>query len=364
MKYFFILLFIITGVQFSSFAQNNVGIGKANPSHTLDVAGSINSDSSYRLRNRIVLSTGYFGGLYVGDSAGGQIPFYETSHNTLMGERAGARLTAGTGNAFFGGSSGYSATGSHNSFFGGQAGRLATTGGYNSMFGYGAGQYNDNSQMNSFFGYLAGNAHEGLGSFNTILGAMSGHRNFIGTHNTFVGYNVDHVSNAVFTIDNSTAIGFEARVSASNQIRFGNGNVTSIGGYVGWSNLSDGRFKKNITENVKGLAFITKLRPVSYALDLQKLYNHLNTDDIPLKQSEKSDAIIHTGFIAQEVEQAAKEAGFVFSGVDAPKNPSDTYALRYAEFTVPLVKAVQELAAQNEAMRKEIDAIKAQLKNR
>jgi len=42
------------------------------------------------------------------------------------------------------------------------------------------------------------------------------------------------------------------------------------------------------------------------------------------------------------VEQAAKEIGYDFSGVDTPDNPNDFYGLRYAEFVVPLVKAVQE----------------------
>jgi trimeric autotransporter adhesin len=52
--------------------------------------------------------------------------------------------------------------------------------------------------------------------------------------------------------------------------------------------------------------------------------------------------MLQTGFIAQEVEVAAKSVGFDFSGVDAPKNENDFYGLRYAEFVVPLVKAVQE----------------------
>jgi trimeric autotransporter adhesin len=52
--------------------------------------------------------------------------------------------------------------------------------------------------------------------------------------------------------------------------------------------------------------------------------------------------MLQTGFIAQDVEAAAKELNFDFSGVDAPKNENDFYGLRYAEFVVPLVKAVQE----------------------
>ena len=51
---------------------------------------------------------------------------------------------------------------------------------------------------------------------------------------------------------------------------------------------------------------------------------------------------VTTGFIAQDVEAAAQSIGYNFSGVDAPKNENDYYGLRYAEFVVPLVKAVQE----------------------
>ncbi|HLG33916.1 MAG TPA: hypothetical protein VI757_03475 [Bacteroidia bacterium] len=54
-----------------------------------------------------------------------------------------------------------------------------------------------------------------------------------------------------------------------------------------------------------------------------------------------------------EVEQAAKQVGYDFSGVDAPKSDKDLYGLRYAEFVVPLVKAVQALSNQNEEFKKE-----------
>jgi len=45
--------------------------------------------------------------------------------------------------------------------------------------------------------------------------------------------------------------------------------VTSIGGYANWNNMSDKRIKKNITTNVPGLAFVNKLNPVTYNLDLE-----------------------------------------------------------------------------------------------
>ena len=65
-----------------------------------------------------------------------------------------------------------------------------------------------------------------------------------------------------------------------------------------------------------------------------------------------------TGFVAQEVEALAKKLGYEFSGVDAPQNEQSMYGLRYAEFVVPLVKAVQEQQELIKELRKEIDELK------
>ena len=56
----------------------------------------------------------------------------------------------------------------------------------------------------------------------------------------------------------------------------------------------------------------------------------------------ESSSIVRTGFIAQEVEAAAQKVGFDFDGVSTPENETDLYGIRYAEFVVPLVKAMQE----------------------
>lgn len=119
-------------------------------------------------------------------------------------------------------------------------------------------------------------------------------------------------------------------MDASNKVRIGSTAVTSIGGQVGWTTFSDGRYKKNIKENVQGLAFINSLRPVTYTVDIQSLNNYFNrgrkTDNIGSKENKTpnqatSDAskIIQTGFVAQEVEAAAKKLNFDFNGVDKPK---------------------------------------------
>jgi hypothetical protein len=62
----------------------------------------------------------------------------------------------------------------------------------------------------------------------------------------------------------------------------------------------------------------------------------------------------YTGFVAQEVEEAAKKMNYDFSGVDAPNNEGDLYGLRYSQFVVPLVKSVQDLNKKLEEENKEL----------
>ena len=75
-----------------------------------------------------------------------------------------------------------------------------------------------------------------------------------------------------------------------------------------------------------------------------------------------------SGFIAQEVEAAAQNIGFQFSGVDIPQSEHGCYGLRYGEFVVPLVKAVQEqqvfiatLMEQNKLLQTELKLIQTQV---
>jgi hypothetical protein len=124
---------------------------------------------------------------------------------------------------------------------------------------------------------------------------------------------------------------------------------------VGFTNLSDGRYKKNVREAVKGIDFIMKLRPVTYQLDMAGINGKINskTDDQLKKNTDENAKTIFSGFVAQEVEQAAKDAGYDFSGVDKPKNENDMYGLRYSEFVVPLVKAMQEQQQMINDLRKQ-----------
>ena len=67
-----------------------------------------------------------------------------------------------------------------------------------------------------------------------------------------------------------------------------------------------------------------------------------------------------TGFIAQEVQQAAKDAGYEFSGVQKAGDDVGLYSVSYAQFVVPLVKAVQEQQDTIEQQQQEINRLKQQ----
>jgi hypothetical protein len=304
---------------------------------------------------------------------------FDGSFNTALGGYALYSNTSGNDNTALGQSAlNNNGNGEANTGIGGNALRSNTSGGYNTAVGYQA-------LLNI------------TGDENTAVGAFSGEG---GTQNqwcTYLGEEADQNTSA--SLINSMALGFGSSITASNQVRIGNASISSIGGYQNWSNISDGRFKKNIKENVPGLKFINLLNPITYNLDVDELSKFLGEDrthevskqgkgqsrnqivatkegkDL-IEQGRKEKAVmVSTGFIAQDVEAAAKKIGYDFSGVDKPENEHSPYALRYAEFVVPLVKAVQELSNMNEkkdekiaaqdskmeALQKEIDDLKQQV---
>lgn len=248
--------------------------------------------------------------------------------------------------------------------------------GSRSLYNNSAGSHNTASGFESLLNNVTGSSNVGIGvmaaynnsrgSWNTAVGSNALYNNAIGNFNSAVGFNAGPSSNA---FNNTTCLGYNATATGSDQVRLGNSNVTSIGGQVGWSQLSDGRFKKNVKEDVSGLEFIIKLRPVSYEFDKKSVDAFLK---IPANGADKAEAKKqserHTGFIAQEVDALVKKSGFVFNGVEVPQNEVDHYSIRYAEFVVPLVKAVQELASKikeqekvSEAQQLEIATLKQKL---
>ncbi|WP_207632818.1 tail fiber domain-containing protein [Foetidibacter luteolus] len=365
-------------------ANGDVGVGVFSVAHKLDVGGNLNIRPGFGLylHNQKFISMPGDNNLFIGQQAGENSDGFDNFfigtqsgrngggfHNTIIGYQAGL-YNFGANNTFCGYQSGVANTaGTYNTFFGLATGYSNTIGDGNSLFGQNVLGSNISGSWNCSFGFEAGNM--GNTSGNCFFGVRTGFANITGANNTFIGYMADANGS---DYSNSTCIGNTAQLTASNQVRLGNSEVTSIGGYADWSNISDGRFKTGIQENVPGLDFITGLKPVTYHLNVTGINKFVQRNHAVAKEGmppvqtaagkramEEKEKIVYSGFVAQEVESAAQKVGFHFSGVDAPKNENDLYGLRYAQFVVPLVKAVQELASQNDDMKKQLDALQRQV---
>lgn len=336
-----------------------VGIGTTTPQQKLSVQGNINipTDSSYRINNDRILSTRGTSNLFVGQYAGSSNTLGYT--NSFLGYNSGFNNTVGTQNTFVGAESGTANLfGGMNSFVGRRAGFSNFEGNENTFIGAYAGQSNTSGQHNSFVGVTTGNdnvsgnensfygAHAGYfnstGSFNTFVGNFAGENNIGGNYVTLLGFEAD-VTNGSYS--NAMALGSGALVNASNTVVIGNTAVTSIGGQVGWSTLSDGRLKKNVQSNDLGLAFINRLNTVSYEY-----------------KAEGQAGIRYSGLIAQDVESILNELGVDFSGVVRPQSDNDFYSIRYSEFVVPLIKAVQEQQTEIEKLKSEKELLEERMR--
>lgn len=128
------------------------------------------------------------------------------------------------------------------------------------------------------------------------------------------------------------------------------GNTNGCGGNRNWFNSSDVRLKDHIAElgSDDGLAAVMKLRPVRYEWK----------DKVSAGKPE-------LGFIAQDVEKVLPE--LVGTGLDQDITLTDGSTLKienvkvmsYGQVTVPLVKAVQELKAENDELRDLVTELRA-----
>jgi hypothetical protein len=279
------------------------------------------------------------------------------NQNTSVGMESMFNTTTGSFNSAFGYRALYSNVSGVSNTAGGLASMFSNTSGFNnSAYGY-------NSLANNLTG--ANNTAIGLQSLyntnadnNSGLGFQALFNNTTGTGNTAVGVLADVMFN---NLTNATAVGFGAIVNANDRVWLGNAVATvwTTNSY----NISDQRFKSSVsTDDVKGLEFIKLLRPVVYNLETQKITEFMtkNMSEEARKQHmdmdfSKSTAQRRSGFLAQEVEAAAKQAGYNFSGVHAPETDNDTYGVSYEQFVVPLVKAVQEQQKMIEEQKQQLE---------
>jgi hypothetical protein len=321
---------------------------------------------------------------------GAQALYYNTdgTSNTATGSYAlfnnwGSFNTANGVEALFS-----NANGTENTANGNQALYSNTNGYENTANGFQALYSNTSGDKNTAIGSQALFANID-GSNNTSVGYGSLSNSTIGWHNTAIGFqalsnNITGFGNIAigdnsgpapgFTnLSNTIGIGNDGgyQHGGSNQVVIGNASMLVIAGKVGWSVLSDARIKNTINEDVKGLDFILKLRPVTYHISnaaITAVTGSAETPDFPGKYD--GEKVKYSGFIAQEVEHAAKAANYEFSGYDIPKNERGLYTIKYAEFVVPLVKGMQEqqqmiveLKQSNDDLNKTIEQLLIRIEN-
>ena len=325
--------------------------GNANASQLVIDANSSQSNTNplIRLRNSsgtdlLHIHSDGVGNTFVGLNAGRLNGFVNSTFgNTYIGYNAAFNNTIGGGNTVVGAGSLYSSnTGGFNTALGSRVLYFDTSGSGNTAIGASSLYFNTS------------------GDNNTAVGINSLYSNTIGANNTAIGNYADVTSG---NLVNASVFGYFAGVDTSNKVLIGNTSVSSIGGQVSWTNFSDARIKNNIKENVKGLVFINLLRPITFHYDTKKEQDLLGIKGMPdWKGKYDIEDIPFSGFIAQEVEAAAQKAGYNFSGID---KQGKIYGLRYSEFVVPLVKAVQELnmelKKQNEDLKKEIETLRSRI---
>ena len=277
--------------------------------------------------------------------------------NTAFGALALANNVTGSANTALG----YQAlvgvsSGNSNTAGGYQSGYALTSGTANTLYGWRSGALIGTANDNAIFGYDAGSS--ATGGENTLIGSYAGHSMTGGTQNTYIGRQTD---GALTSLTNSTALGYGTSVSASNKVRLGNSSVTVIEGQVSFTSPSDARFKENIQDDVQGLDFIMKLRPVSYNFNRLSFAKHIkeNTEGREEELTALSK-IRSVGFLAQDVEKLVQQNNFTgFDAVHAPTNENDNYGISYSQFVIPLVKAVQEQQKTIEELKKKIERLES-----
>lgn len=266
------------------------------------------------------------------------------TQKTTLGSNAGASITSGFENTAVGNN----ALASSTSFAGGNTAvgsgalRYDTSGSNNTAAGAFALTTQTNGSSNSAYGYRS-LRYSTTAASNTAQGFQSGMNVTTGSNNTLIGFRAGASgTNDITTGGNNTVIGASAAASSAtvdNEITLGNSSVTTLRCQVTTiTSLSDARDKANITDLDAGLNLINAIRPVSF--------------DWNMRDGAKV-GVQDTGFIAQELKFAQEVTGLSIPGLVYESNPEKLEA-GYGKLIPVMVKAIQELSAQVEELKAQL----------
>ncbi len=286
----------------------------------------------------------------------------EGYYNSAYGNLSLNSNTTGVDNSGFGVSSlRFNTTGYGNSAFGSRALNSNTIGGSNSAFGRGSLNYNTEGDANSAFG-ASSLPFNTIGSSNSAFGGNSLYANTTGSANAAFGngaleQNTTGGNNSAFgfgagnditTGTNLTLIGYNAQPSSgtvSNEITFGNGNITTIRSNVqSITSLSDERDKKNIKELNLGIDFLMKIKPRLFNWDKREWYENNESDGSKMQKNPSA------GFIAQELDTAQMSENVGWLNLVLKDNP-DRVEATSGNLLPIIVKAIQDLKKENDQLK-------------
>jgi hypothetical protein len=190
------------------------------------------------------------------------------------------------------------------------------------------------------------------------------------------------------TASNGDAPGISALIATSSGTGAAvhcNGDLTGTGtvGRSGspWSGMysstalvvtSDARTKDEVQDSDLGLAFITSLRPVSFRIKESGIRIEQGPELMgPWQENEKPvfeiiQTVIqgtrrHYGLLAQDVKVALGDRDAAIWCSENPDDVDSRQALRYEELIAPLIKAVQELAAENKQLKEGLRLLRVEV---
>jgi hypothetical protein len=332
-------------------AVANGGTGTSTPSL---VAGT-NVTISGSWPNQTVNASGGGGTLI------GVTQTFPTGELTALGFSAGAS-SSGLGTTFIGYNAGrVNSSGYDNTALGTNAMWANTSGFKNTAIGAGALFANTNGDNNiaignALFQSPGGDNNIAIGdlalrstSGNSVyscvaIGTSALRDNTTGMDNTAIGHFAGYLNgvNSNTTGNNNTFVGngaVGASQTASNAITLGNSSITTLRCQVTTiTSLSDARDKTNIMDIPAGLSFVQALRPVAFD------WNMRDGGKIGVREF---------GFIAQELQAAQTQTGITVPNLLYTDNPEKLEASAGTLMPV-LVKAIQELKTQLDAVKSEI----------
>jgi hypothetical protein len=216
-------------------------------------------------------------------------------------------------------------TGSQNVANGSAALHLNTTGFMNNANGYQALYANTTGGNNSADGREA-LYNNTTGTNNSANGYQAGYNNKTGTYNTYLGSGTD-IDSSANSWTSSTAIGANAKITASNQITLG--TATEVIRVPGWvsvtGNVTASSFPTSSDYRIKD--YVTSLSDCSFTIDKLRPVSYQN------KVTKQQDI----GLIAHEVQE---HFPFLVSG---EKDGETTQSVNYTSLISLLIHEIQQL---------------------